>query len=139
MDSEFSVKLIYLLLISKDITKLENLQKQQYVIINLNSPCGNLISPEHVVDDGIEMAQCLAYAELCADDVNYYMLLNVVNDFGYEHYVTPNFKSDSGDIKKLIEQWLITNTTACNIDVVLKPLGIVGTNQDIIAFAVVIE
>ena len=87
-----------------------------------------------VIDEGIETAQCLTFAE---GYKNYFMLMEIINEPTCYKVSFPILQLDEEvNPDELISDW-ITDNGVSDIakDLTVKPVNIVGTDHDILVFA----
>jgi cell division protein YceG involved in septum cleavage len=91
-----------------------------------------------ILDEGIETAQCLTYAE---GYKNYYMLLEIIHEPTHFRLTFPILQLDEEvNPDELISTWIVKNNIS-NIakDLTVKPVNIVGIEHDILVFAACIN
>ena len=94
--------------------------------------------PRNFLDEGIETAQCLTYAE---GYKNFYMLLEIIHEPTHFRLTFPILQLDEEvNPDELISTWIIKNNIS-NIakDLTVKPVNIVGIEHDILVFAACIN
>ncbi len=125
-------------IILEDAKKTINDMKKNNVHIDDEDDGMDLCKKRIDLDEGIETAQCLTYAE---GYKNYYMLLEIIHEPDHFRLTYPILQLDEEvNPEELISSWIIKNNIS-NIakDLTIKPVNIVGKVHDILVFAACIN
>lgn len=95
-----------------------------------------------VFDEGVETAQCLAYADISSNDLfnmnknKSYMIIQIIDNTTYYKISFPILQLDEEiNPDELISSWIVENNlTSVLKDITIKPVNIVGTYHDILVF-----
>jgi len=142
-----------------------NKVKQIYVKCELNNPCISLLEDDDIrciiennyndnkkyiiLDEGIETAQCLTYADISSNETllkggnisNLMMLMVLLEDNSYLKLSYPILQLDEEENPdKLISKWLKENNIEDIVkELIIRPVNIVGNEHEILVFSAFIN
>jgi hypothetical protein len=141
-------------IIDKIINKLNNDKKTLYIKYEISNPCINLIDDNEIrkiissekyiiIDEGVETAQCLTYADISSNnDSTKMMIMMLIDNGSYYKLSFPILQLDEEENPdKLVSKWLIShNISKSDIsNITIRPVQIVGTDHDILVFSALIN
>lgn len=147
---EISADYIYLIIVGNDklieqfvATLNSKNDNKEFIAVKINTPtattCHDLsqkLNKNIVIDNGVEIAQCYTYAE--GYDSKNYIIMVINNDVQNHTLSFPKMElNDDGDPEKTIFDWIKSHTVKIpkSIKKTLKPITLVGTNDEILVFS----
>lgn len=117
----------------------KNDQNIKYISVQIDIPCAEIIYNQLFgldnttnIDDGIETAQCLIYAE---DKGKYEMIMEISSSSSLTKLSFPIIQLDDKlTPDAMIHEWIKTHIVCSNIELSVHPVGIVGNKREIIVF-----
>ena len=147
---EISADYIYLIIVGNDklieqfVNTLNDTNKNsEFISAKINTPTATIcydlsqkINKNITIDNGVEIAQCYTYAEGYDSENHIIMIIN--NDSKPSVLGFPKMElNDDGDPEKTIFDWIKnhTNKIPKSIKKSLKPITLVGANDEILVFS----